>query len=314
MLPIDNRSIKILIVDDTAENLEIAGKILEKEDYDIYIADSGPVALELVKNIPFDVVLLDVMMPVMDGFETCVRLRAMPGREDIPVIFLTAKVEIESMLRAFSCGAVDYIRKPFNDLELIVRVKNHVTLKKIREDLEKKNRKLEEAYSILEEIATTDSLTSLFNRREIVKRIEQEMIRFERSRKQFALVIADIDHFKKVNDRYGHEGGDFVLKKTAEIMAGGIRKQDSTARWGGEEFLMLLPETDSIGAVTLTEKIRKKIEKENFYYQNSNIHITVTFGVAVYTGSETIDELINHADRGLYKGKQSGRNCVIPAG
>lgn len=311
MITIDNSEVKVLIVDDTTENLEIAGKILAKEGYDIYIADSGQTALELVGNVQFDIILLDIMMPVMDGFETCKRIKAIEEQENVPIIFLTAKVDVDSLVRGFDYGAVDYIRKPFSAMELVVRVKNHVELKKIREQLLLENKKLAEAYALQEVLATTDPLTKLFNRREMLNKIEYEKIRFERNKTPFTVLIGDIDYFKNVNDKYGHEGGDFVLRRIAEILKEGVRKQDFVARWGGEEFLLLLPDTTLNGGANLAEKLRTRIEQETFNYDNQNIKITMTLGISSFTGGMTIDELINMADKALYSGKQKRRNCVV---
>lgn len=311
MMKIDNRQIKILLIDDTPVNLEIAGKILEKENYDIYIAESGYTALKLIEDTDFDLILLDIMMPEMDGFETYKKMKEHKKFNDVPVIFFTAKVDIESVINGFELGAVDYIRKPFNGLELKARVRTHVELKKMREELEEKNKSLAYAYDKLEIIATTDPLTKLFNRREITKKLEEEQIRYERNNKPFSIIIADIDLFKKVNDTYGHNCGDFILKSVADILKNTSRKQDSVSRWGGEEFLLLLPETDTDGATSLAEKLRLKIESSIFDYDEFQVKVTLTFGVNVYDKIQNLDSLISKADSALYEGKQKNRNCVV---
>ena len=311
MIKFDNRQIRILLVDDTPANLEIAVKILEQEHYDLYIADSGPRALELIDKIDFDLILMDIMMPDMDGFETYKRIREKEQHKDLPIIFLTAKVDIESMVKGFELGAVDYIRKPFNGLELKARVRNHVELKKIREEAEQKNKKLLEAYEALEVIATTDPLTKLLNRREMLKRMEYERVNYERSHSPFSIVIADIDFFKKVNDTYGHDCGDHVLMSVAELLQTNARKQDSISRWGGEEFLLMLPDTDANGAVILAEKLRTKIQESLFDCATGQIKVTLTFGISVFMGNEALDKLISKSDGALYEGKQNGRNRVV---
>lgn len=311
MIKIDNRQVKILLVDDTPVNLEIAGKILQKENYDIYIAESGYTALDLIENTDFDLILLDIMMPEMDGFETYKKLKEHKNFNEIPVIFLTAKVDIESVVNGFELGAVDYIRKPFNGLELKARVRTHVELKKIREELEEKNKSLYDAYERLEIIATTDPLTKLINRRELTKKLEEEQIRFERNNLAFSIIIADIDYFKKVNDTYGHNSGDFILKSVADILKNTSRKQDSVSRWGGEEFLLLLPETNAEGAAALAEKLRSKIENTTFETGEFQIKVTLTFGINVYDKTQNGDSLISKADSALYEGKQRSRNCVV---
>lgn len=311
MTTIDNRQVRILLVDDNPVNLEIAGKTLEKEEYDIYIADNGFTALQLIEKVDIDLILLDIMMPEMDGFEAFKIIRHKQKYKDIPVIFVTAKVDIDSVVRGFELGAVDYIRKPFNVEELKARVRTHIELKKAREELELKNKSLQEAYEKLEIIATTDSLTKLLNRREMLRRLEYERTGFERNSRPFSIIIGDIDFFKKVNDTYGHNFGDFILTSLAEILVKGSRKQDSIARWGGEEFLMLLPDTDAKGARTLAEKLRARIEDETFANEQFSIHLTMTFGIAFYNEVQEVDAILLKADNALYQGKQSGRNRVV---
>ncbi|WP_160691734.1 diguanylate cyclase [Clostridium sp. C2-6-12] len=311
MIKIDNKQVKILLIDDTPVNLEIAGKILEQEGYDIYIAESGYTALSLIKYIDFDLILLDIMMPEMDGFETYKKMKEHENFNDAPVIFLTAKVDIESVVNGFELGAVDYIRKPFYGLELKARVRTHVELKKMREELEEKNKKLSSAYGKLEVIATTDPLTSLSNRREVTKKLNEEQIRFQHNNTPFSIIIADIDYFKNVNDTYGHNSGDYILKTLAQILKNSCRKQDIISRWGGEEFLLLLPGTNAYGATVLAEKLRSKIENTTFDTGEYKIKVTLTFGINVYDKSQNIDTLISKADSALYEGKQRGRNCVV---
>jgi len=310
-MKIDNRQVRILLVDDNPVNMEIAGKTLEKEEYDLYIADNGFTALELLDKIDMDLILMDIMMPEMDGFEAFKIIRNKKRYQDVPVIFVTAKADIDSVCRGFDLGAVDYIRMPFNVLELWARVRTHIELKKAREELEEKNRSLQDAYERLEIIATTDSLTKLLNRREMIRRIEYERTCFERNKRPFSIIMADIDFFKQINDTYGHNYGDYILSAIADILKSSARKQDSIARWGGEEFLMLLPGTDAKGAAVLAEKLRGKIESTTFMYENICTNVTMTFGINEYAEEQNLDALIYKADSALYEGKQSGRNRVV---
>ncbi|MDI9509940.1 MAG: diguanylate cyclase [Bacillota bacterium] len=312
-MEIDNSQVKILLVDDIRMNLEIAGKTLEREGYDLYIADNGFTALDLIHETDFDLILLDIMMPEMDGFETCRKIRQSKKNLDIPIIFLTAKADIDSIVTGFDLGAVDYIRKPFNFLELVARVKTHVELKKSREEIRRKNLKLKEAYNQLKIVAKTDPLTGLINRREMMERIEHEMARYERSNISFTLIIGDIDYFKKVNDTYGHECGDKVLASFSKIFKNNTRKQDSISRWGGEEFLLLLPDTNQDQGYLLAEKLRTIIERTGFYKDSVKIQLTITFGVSTIRAGQTVNELISEADEALYEGKRRGRNCVVVA-
>ena len=170
---------------------------------------------------------------------------------------------------------------------------------------------LENTHEQLIESARTDPLTELSNRRDIIEKIEYEQIRFERSKNSFVIIIGDLDFFKSINDKYGHDCGDYVLKEVAQIMRSTIRKQDIVSRWGGEEFLLLLPETPLEGGKVAAEKIRKKIENSGLKYNNDFLSVTITFGVSVYDNVMEIDDCIKKADQALYRGKHKGRNCVV---
>lgn len=305
----------ILIVDDVSQNLQVLCNILGKKNYKIAIARSGKKALDMVEKVPPDLILLDVTMPEMDGFEVCRRLHHSPRTRDLPVIFLTARTETESVVKAFECGAVDYVTKPFNSAELLVRVKTHLELKRTREELVRRNKELIKTKKDLEISALTDPLTKLLNRRAILTNIEYEKNRFERNRKPFTLLLGDIDGFKGLNDKYGHECGDFVLVSTAQIMKPLVRKVDSVARWGGEEFLLLLPDTGLEGGRTTAEKIRQTIANHTFTYNQTTLAITMTFGVSTYaySCSRDIDDCIKSVALVMYEGKKKGKNCVVTA-
>ena len=179
------------------------------------------------------------------------------------------------------------------------------------EEIKRKNQELRKAYKKLELLARTDSLTRLSNRRAMWDRINHEIHRFERNKRPFAFIIGDIDNFKKVNDQYGHDAGDFILKEISRILLSSVRKQDTVCRWGGEEFLFLLPETNVDGASVIAEKIRKKIAEHPFVYKGLRISVTMTFGVSVYNKLMNIDNCIKQADLALYKGKKQGKNQVV---
>jgi len=182
----------------------------------------------------------------------------------------------------------------------------------INKELQDKNEQLKDMNSKLAEVARTDPLTLLSNRRDMLEKIDYETSRFNRSKKPFVIIISDIDFFKMINDKYGHDGGDYVLVNLSRMFRKTMRKQDIIGRWGGEEFIFLLPETDLLGGRKLAEKLRQMIENHPFIYNDNQMNVTMTFGVSVYaSATKSIDQVINRADEYLYKGKRKGRNCVV---
>ncbi|NLO47279.1 MAG: diguanylate cyclase [Clostridiales bacterium] len=313
MNEIDNKQVRILIVDNSPEILLAGRDILEKEEYDVYIAEGGEPAVELACAIDFDLIILDMHMPSIDGFETLAIFKQNEHTRDIPVILLTEKLDIDSMVRGFELGAADYLRKPFNELEMIARVRNHVLLKKMREELYQKDISLKEAYSLLEITVTTDPLTNLFNRREIINRLENEQVRFKRSKRPFSIVIAEIDCFSNISDTYGKRFSDYIIISLSETLQNMIRKQDSLSRLGAAEFMLILPETDTDGARAFAEKLRSNVQDLVFIKGDNEAKITMTFGISTCDSLSELDDLLERADKALRKGKQSGRNCVMTA-
>ncbi|MFP4363202.1 MAG: diguanylate cyclase [Spirochaetia bacterium] len=330
----ENREIdNILIVDDNPQNIQLVAAALKDEGYKLSFAQSDQGALQKINSTLFDLILLDIMMPEMDGYEVCSKILENPEFREIPIIFLTAKADKESIVEGLRTGGADYVVKPFHGDELRARVKIHLSNKQYRERLEEINITLnkeilksikmeEELQNSREELqrinrelykrATEDQLTGLMNRRKMLDHIEYEQERFQRNKKTLSIIITDIDKFKKVNDTYGHNCGDLVLKKAAEMLYSNKRKQDLLARWGGEEFLLVLPETDQEEAAVLAEKMREAIEKMDVQYKEAKIPVTMTFGISEHSANCTnIENCIQHADMALYAGKQSGRNQVV---
>ncbi len=309
----------ILVVDDNPSNLGILVDSLDEAGFETFVARSGEGALRQVEYAQPDLILLDVMMPGIDGFETCRRLKANKATKDIPVIFMTALSDTVDKVKGLEAGGVDYITKPLDIVELLARMKTHLELKRSREELnhyvqelEKVNEALRKSQKKLEIAARVDPLTQLSNRRDMIEKLEQEKARFERNKRPFALVVCDIDDFKKFNDNYGHDCGDFVLVSVANIMRSIIRKQDQLARWGGEEFLFLLPETNLENGGIVAEKIRKKIASNSYTYEEQKLFVTVTCGVSVFNKDcKSIDDCIKNADQALYRGKAQGKNRVV---
>lgn len=310
----------IVIVDDMPDNLRLLTGILNEQGYKVRPAPSGTRALATIHKEPPALVLLDIMMPDMNGYEVCRQLKAVELTSDIPIIFLSALNEVFDKVKAFKAGGVDFITKPFQVEEVLARVRTHLTIRAQQEalalkneELKKKNALITEQAKKLEQLATKDYLTGLSNRRDFQKKAYLEVKRYRRNKKPFAIIMIDIDHFKQVNDTHGHDFGDSVLVATGRQLEKTLRAQDIVARWGGEEFIALLPETEAAGAQHAAEKIRMEIAARWHNSKDVSTAVTATLGIAVFDGYGAIEECIKRADKALYVGKESGRNRVVMA-
>jgi len=411
----------IIVVDDNIVNLKVLTTVLEGNNYIVRCGQSGEEALALVGEKMPDLILLDVQMPGMDGFEVCRRLKESPETEEIPVIFITASDTVESKIQGFEAGAVDYIPRPLQMPEVLARVKNQLTARRfflqaeeekerlekvlaalpvpyllssvdsgmllemndhacrklhLRQDdvenihandiyasPEKRNEILEtleqhelvsnaeielkkstgevfttlysatplqlgeenvffvafsditerkEMEKALEEAARTDYLTGILNRRSFSTRALDERHRADRNNHSLCLFMLDIDHFKKINDTYGHDVGDDALKELVKLVEENLRTSDAFGRVGGEEFVILLPETDMEGAWILAERVRTSIEENELEMSTGRkLRMTVSGGLAEWTQDQSYEEVLKQVDERLYKAKHSGRNCVV---
>ncbi|MBK1990040.1 diguanylate cyclase [Sphaerospermopsis aphanizomenoides BCCUSP55] len=302
----------ILVVDDVKLNLQVIGKILDKVGYEYTFASNGYQALERVKSAHPDLILLDLMMPEMDGLEVCEKIQSNPELAEIPIIFLSASQEQDHLLKAFQKGAVDYVSKPFHHAELLARVRMHLELKYSRQKLKNLLQEQVELVKKLEKLANTDPLTEVWNRRYLITVAEQEIKRSQRYNLPFSVLLIDIDYFKKINDNYGHSIGDEIIIFMTKTVIAHLRTVDCFGRFGGEEFVALLPETDIQKAIIVAERIRVNIENQYIDVENKKVSITVSIGVSSYNlGDETIDTIIQRADQALYQAKNQGRNRVI---
>ena len=288
----------VLIVDDVANNLQVLGTILSKQEYKVAAANNGEQAIKIAKKTLPDLILLDIMMPGIDGLEICARLKKDPGTKDIPVIFLTAKIEPEDIVKGFETGAVDYVTKPFNSTELLARTKTHLELKINRDLLKIKNEQLNV-------LAITDSMTGLYNHRYIIDSLSERIAEAKRYKQSLSVAMLDIDYFKKVNDKYGHLFGDFVLVRISTIIEESIRETDIAGRYGGEEYLIIFTNTDKKSALNTLERIRKSVEEEQWVKED--LVVTVSGGLSELK-DEDYSKLIKKADKLLYKAKENGRN------
>jgi two-component system cell cycle response regulator len=443
----DSSGATILIVDDDPENVTFLSRILKKHGYNMQMAENGALAVESVKRCPPDLILMDVKMPSMDGFETCTQLKTDERTREIPVIFISSLDMAEDKLRAFRVGAIDYISKPFNYEEVKSRIETHLFMQRLRLQLEEANRTLaaridelsrsqkllserekklsafvaalpnlsfildeqgryleimsnetslliakpgeligqlvedvmppkegakildaikqaiEEGniqvieykipvltggecwfegriacmekdeyghgkvvmialditervhlYQEIQRLANRDGLTGCINRRHFIALATQEIERCRRYNRPLSFLILDIDHFKDFNDRYGHQVGDQLLCHLVNLCQNQIRKVDVLGRYGGEEFVILLPETNEAGAMLASERLRGKIEKTKVNTPEGKLSITVSIGLTTlergFDETQTVDMLINRADKALYAAKTAGRNRV----
>ena len=243
-----------------------------------------------------DLVLLDVDMPGMSGFDVCHAMKADAGLCRIPVIFLTGSGSAEDKDRGLDLGAVDYVTKPFDAFELRARVRAALRTKHLQD--------------MLIEHANVDPLTELPNRRALLERLAHEWSRAQRYDTSLSFIMLDIDHFKRVNDTFGHQVGDRVLQAVAKLLAAGSRDVDFPARYGGEEFALLVPQRSADSAAVLAERCRKGIEDASVRTGQSQVRVTASFGVADTTCATSSEDLIRAADAALYRGKDVGRNRV----
>jgi len=291
---------KLLLVDDIPENLELLHRML-KGQYDLIDAINGKEALNLASSQKPDLILLDVMMPEMDGFEVCRLLKMNPSLKDIPVIFLTALNDELSEIIGFEAGAVDYITKPFKPQIVKIRVRTHLELKMFREKYKR--------------ISLLDGLTGIPNRRAFNECFNREWGRAQRNKSELSLIMVDIDYFKKYNDTFGHLGGDDCLKNVAEILASSnVRPGDFFARYGGEEFASILPETGPEGAAVTALRMLSDVSSTAIPHPASPVApvVTISLGVATIIPSPGIfsETLIGMADQMLFKAKEEGRNRI----
>ncbi len=305
---------KILIVDDLSVNVQLQKTVLSAKGYEVAVARNGLEALQKVELDPPDLILLDIMMPTMDGFEVCKRLKNNEGTRFIPIIIVTALDEVEDKIKGIEAGADDFIIKPFNKHELLARVKSLLRIKHLHDQLEDKVRELEEAQKRLRELAITDGLTDLHNYRFFKEQLTHEIDRAKRHNLHFSIIMLDIDHFKKYNDTHGHLAGDAVLKNMAQLLRQNVRKIDIAARYGGEEFALVLIETNKTAARFVAQKLKKLVAEYPFSFRESqpNGKLTISMGVSTYPDDGTsYQKLVDIADKRLYQAKSLGRNKVV---
>ena len=319
----------IVIVDDTIFSLEVIKAFLIKAGYlDVITVKSAAELYLLVDGytergiVEVDLILMDIIMPDVDGIEACRNVKKREWLADVPVIMVTATTEKDNLQLAFSAGAMDFIKKPLDRVELLARVRSALRLKhetarrKAREtELLEVTRQLKAANERLQNLSFLDGLTGIANRRHFDQELLQESRRAKREKTPLSLIMLDIDYFKAFNDTYGHLKGDDCLKTVAATLKNTLKRSgDFAARYGGEEFAVVLPNTDAVGAAIIAEELRASIERAGILHINSLCadYVTVSLGVVTRFSdqAETPDDLISAADRALYRSKHEGRNRV----
>jgi two-component system, cell cycle response regulator len=298
----------VLIADDSLVVRAVVRARLEDEGYDVVEAEDGQTAIAMCLQAPPDVVLLDVEMPGLDGHQVLTRLKRDETLRDIPVVFLSGRTSMDDVVAGLRAGAHDYLKKPFQAAELVARVGAAAHVKQLQDRLLERNLDLER-------LSRTDLLTGLYNRRHLEDQLGRAHRTARRAHRGLGLVLLDIDHFKRVNDTYGHAAGDRVLCEFAERMTSQLRDGDIAGRWGGEEFLVILPDTDPGGALQVANRIRASVAETPFdtsAVDGQAIRVTVSGGCVVGPVA-TSDDLVSAADGGLYAAKDSGRNRIVAA-
>ncbi len=297
---------RILVVDDNRDNVEIIATRLRFRGYQVEEATHGSEALAKVQQACPDLILLDVMLPDIDGYEISRRIKGDEGLPYIPIILVTARDSTQDKITGLDAGADDYLTKPINFPELEARVRSMLRIKRLQDELEEKNRELEH-------LSISDGLTGLFNHRHIHGLLHEEFERVNRTGDCLTVAMFDLDRFKGVNDSYGHQAGDRVLQEFAGILRENAREIDRLGRYGGEEFMVMLPETGVEDGAVFVERVRRDVARRPFDIgRDEPLHLTVSAGVATYpNGVETPEELVRRADEALYAAKAAGRDRVV---
>jgi len=308
----------ILIVDDTPDNLRLLAKILESDGYIVRKALNGRMALQGVHRDPPSLILLDINMPEMNGYEVCQKLKASEASAQIPVIFISALERLENKVRAFELGGVDYITKPFQEQEVLMRVKNQLLIQQQRQQLLEQNQRLEHeiqerlrAEAEVRQLSVTDELTGLYNRRGFFLLAEQQLKIARRTQTSYFILFADLDGLKKINDTLGHEMGDRVIVDAAQILKQTFREADIVARLGGDEFALFIPNFSGDSSTNFHARLQENIDR--FNQQSERAYLSISLGVQFgdLNNEVLLEQLLAKADKLMYEHKHTKR-CLNP--
>jgi diguanylate cyclase (GGDEF)-like protein len=296
--PINATPLTVLVIEDHPDQRDLLAIVLQREGYRVVTAANGMEALQKLQSDSVQIALSDIMMPKMDGFELIKQVRSNPSLKSIYLILITARIQEGDRVRGLDLGADDYITKPFSFSELLARIRVGSRVVQYQQHLEYQTQ--------------VDSLTGLFNRRAFENKMNEEFERSKRYHNPLSVLILDIDNFKMINDTYGHHGGDAALVKISETLRERTRQSDYPSRYGGEEFVLVLPETDQENAVQVANKVHETIRSRSFGTTARPFLLTVSIGVSSTSARFYSDwrELIADADRALYCAKNSGKDRV----
>ncbi len=302
---------KILLVDDIPANLNVMVETLKNEGYNLSFATSGEIALSTVPKFQPDLILLDIMMPGIDGFETCQRLKENKDTSEIPIIFITAKADTEDIIKGFAFGGVDYITKPFKQEEVLARVRTHLTLQKTLREKDALITELKDTQGVLENSARIDLLTGLYNRKDLEEKLDQEKIRGELNDTTFSVALTGIDDFSDINGDFGEYVGNHVLIHIASLLSENIRDQDIVGRWTGSHFLIIFPQTGLTDSQNIAENLRAIMEKEKLDFDGKDIPFTLSFGVSEYQKGAELFRFLKQTEDKLRQSKKLDKNKVL---
>jgi two-component system, cell cycle response regulator len=307
---------RVLVVEDSRTQADWLVQVLSREGYVVQVASDGREAIRRVRTDPPELVLLDMILPDMDGLEVLRVLKARTEDQFIPVILLSVKSDLDSRVAGLRIGADDFLAKPFADAEIQARAAAMLRIKTLQDQLRT-------AKSQLEKLSVTDGLTGLYNQRHFEERLHEEFRRTQRYSDPVSLIMLDLDHFKDVNDRYGHPFGDRVLRGTAELLRSSVRDPDICARYGGEEFAIILPKTALQGALAVAERVFKNLRAKVYPLdapsaqdaaqgKPAEVRVTASIGIAFFPSKDvtTPELLVKFADEALYRAKREGRNTI----
>ena len=290
---------RVLVIDDSASVRAVLRAQLSDRGLVVVEAEDGADGLRVARETEPDVVLLDIEMPGSDGFAVLDELRADPGLEDIPVIFLTGKVDPDDVARGLRSGAHDYLRKPADGVELVARVQAALRTKRLQDELRIRNEQLEE-------VACTDALTNLYNRRFAEEELARFCARSRRYDRPLSVALLDVDGLRTINLEHGYEAGDAILVEVGRRLGQRKRAEDVLARWGGEEFIVLMPDTPLDGALLATEAFRAAVARTPVAAGSAEVPVTVSGGVTAFAGDDSPEDLMRRADEALEDAKDSG--------